>query len=443
MDTQYTFGTSANAYYKGHDLRIRWDDRSLGVIVNEKDGMLAIDVKDHDTIHNTPLASQAAAEKIGDTETQHVYERVQMDFWQWAGEACKDYGFETVYQAGRSGGWLAVAGTENIPGSELIEPGEEDVDLRDRFLAFAFAIEQAIEGEGGYKQQFYAALVEAGEEHRDPVDCPNCGNAIDPRKPLDGHQPHCLLNVLLGVLMDRDHVPSEFDLTKIDPDILWDRFGGTAADWVAEQMGIPNYPSMGGEPEPNEEVGQNWETNEPIVEAEEPNELESKMRYEREQEEAEEPRFGEVELRPFVTDDDANFPDDTLYLYEVSDGVLFEDAEGRLFNRVGHGPVQGSVEIVDDDELHAYWDVTTRVRLHGPAPATFSKAAPRNVLEMRRVAGEIVAPHEAEDNKIALFAATGEVESGVAEAVRYHIKEDTEPVAFASDLADYLERVGG
>lgn len=77
------------------------------------------------------------------------------------------------------------------------------------------------------------------------------------------------------------------------------------------------------------------------------------------------PRFIDLELHPFRKDPDDNWPDDTLYLYEVEHGALFEDAQGNLFNVVGYGPVQGSIEIVDDDEAHGYWDVTTRVRLHG------------------------------------------------------------------------------
>lgn len=75
--------------------------------------------------------------------------------------------------------------------------------------------------------------------------------------------------------------------------------------------------------------------------------------------------FADIELDSFSRDADGQFPPDTNYLYELPDGQLFEDAQGRLFNRVGHGPVQGSVEIVDDEETHAYWDVITRVRLHG------------------------------------------------------------------------------
>jgi hypothetical protein len=71
---------------------------------------------------------------------------------------------------------------------------------------------------------------------------------------------------------------------------------------------------------------------------------------------------------------------------------------------------------------------------------TWSKAAPRNVDEMRHVAAQIVEPIEADWNKIALFAATGEIEAGVARGVRDHIEQDPHPVMFADDLADYLER---
>lgn len=73
------------------------------------------------------------------------------------------------------------------------------------------------------------------------------------------------------------------------------------------------------------------------------------------------PRFGEVDLKPFAKDADGNWPPNTAYLFELDHGQAFEDAEGHYFNLVGHGPVQGSLEIVDGLELHAYWDVTTRV----------------------------------------------------------------------------------
>lgn len=78
------------------------------------------------------------------------------------------------------------------------------------------------------------------------------------------------------------------------------------------------------------------------------------------------PRFDEIELKPFARDAEEEWPQGTKYLYELSDGELFEDAEGRLFNRIGPGPVQGSVEIEDDEEYHAYWEGDTRVR---PCPS--------------------------------------------------------------------------
>lgn len=324
MDTHYTFGTSANAYFNGHDLRIRWEDRSLGVIVNEKDGMLAIDVKDRDTIHNTPLASQAAAKKIGDTETQHVYESVQMDFWQWAGEACKEYGFETVYQAGRSGGWLAVAGTENIPGSELIEPGEEDEDLRDRFLAFAFAVEQAIEGEGGYKQQFYAALVAAGENHRETVDCPNCGEQLMYHtEPSRGHAESCVLVPLLRTIEDRGELDLKgVDVSTIDVEELWDKLGPIVDD-LEQRLGGGERSIGGG-------------------------------------------KFGEFSVDGFAPhDQDGASIDGIVSLGSVPHYLTVEDKAGNHFKVIGYGPVQGSVEVANKDDERAYVDVSVYVQMVG------------------------------------------------------------------------------
>lgn len=73
------------------------------------------------------------------------------------------------------------------------------------------------------------------------------------------------------------------------------------------------------------------------------------------------PRFGELDLAPFGKDPDGEWPEDTAYLFELDDGQQFADAEGRFFHKIGPGPVQGSLEIMDADEVHAYWDVTTRV----------------------------------------------------------------------------------
>lgn len=77
------------------------------------------------------------------------------------------------------------------------------------------------------------------------------------------------------------------------------------------------------------------------------------------------PIFGEIELTPFKPDDDTGeYAGGIVRLDTLPDGALFEDAEGRLFNVVSQGPTQGSTEIVDDDEVHSYYDCGTRVRLH-------------------------------------------------------------------------------
>jgi hypothetical protein len=80
------------------------------------------------------------------------------------------------------------------------------------------------------------------------------------------------------------------------------------------------------------------------------------------------PRFGEVELTPFRPDGDTGEnPEGTVRLDGLENGALFEDEQGNLFNIVSQGPMQGSTEIVDDEETHAYYDCGALVKRHGPA----------------------------------------------------------------------------
>ena len=81
-----------------------------------------------------------------------------------------------------------------------------------------------------------------------------------------------------------------------------------------------------------------------------------------------EPRFGEIELTPFRPDGDTGEkPEGTVRLDDLENGALFEDAQGNLFNIVSQGPTQGSTEIVDDEETHAYYDCGALVKRHGAA----------------------------------------------------------------------------
>lgn len=222
-DPQYSFDTERNSYFNGRDLRVTETGTGHRIIVNVKDGMLAVEVKDRSIARDYPADVLAAAEQLGDERTQQIYEEVQGEFWQWADDAAKRYQFETVYQAGRSGGWLAVAGTEGFDAATLIEPaeGEEgDADLRERFLAFAFEVERSIEDE--WRPLFHQQVKAVAAE---PVyKCPNCSQQIDPAEP--GHETGCVFGALLTVIEDRgDTELANFAVEDFDVDGLWNDLG--------------------------------------------------------------------------------------------------------------------------------------------------------------------------------------------------------------------------
>jgi hypothetical protein len=73
------------------------------------------------------------------------------------------------------------------------------------------------------------------------MSCPNCGREVREAGDFDGHAPHCLLAALVGVLLDRGHDLTGIDLGDIDADALWHAYGGPAADFLAEQLGLDHY----------------------------------------------------------------------------------------------------------------------------------------------------------------------------------------------------------
>ncbi len=75
-----------------------------------------------------------------------------------------------------------------------------------------------------------------------PVKCPNCDRELSIANRCEHISSGCLLGVFEGVLADRGYEPEQLDLSKVDSDALWGRFGGKAVDWVAEQMGLTPYP---------------------------------------------------------------------------------------------------------------------------------------------------------------------------------------------------------
>ena len=72
-----------------------------------RDGHPAVCVKDR---HLWARELPGAYEILSESEIDAIYEGVAFDFWQvWAPSLASDYGYE-IGQAGRSGGWLTVAG---------------------------------------------------------------------------------------------------------------------------------------------------------------------------------------------------------------------------------------------------------------------------------------------------------------------------------------------
>lgn len=158
-NTQYTFDTQPNDYFLGTDLRVT-DGTEHTIIVNEKDGMLGVNVKDEQTVQDFPADVMEAWNRLPEQRRQQVYERVKGEYWLWVADLAQTYDFAGISQEGRDGGWLCVTGL-GIDGGDLIDPGPgtEARDERDRFLAFAFEAERAIEDD--WRGQLYEAFKQA------------------------------------------------------------------------------------------------------------------------------------------------------------------------------------------------------------------------------------------------------------------------------------------
>jgi hypothetical protein len=159
--------TKPNAYFRGSDLIVFEDGRSA--VVNVKDGAPAVEVKDYFAYHNAP-DFRAAYETIGEARAGALYECAQEDFWRDAERLAEERGFNSIGQAGHSGGWLWVEGTRFLDYivvlPELtIPPADETADdetrteyasmiaERDRFFAFALDItEMVTRAQNGYRE---------------------------------------------------------------------------------------------------------------------------------------------------------------------------------------------------------------------------------------------------------------------------------------------------
>lgn len=158
-DHTYTFENRSNSYFMGSDVVVTRDDGAQ-ITINGKDGMVAVNVKDHsawsfpDDVK--PLAadlnranrSRMAGDEYGREDwTDILYEQAQERWWEDAHELAQEAGFGRVWSSGRSGGWCCIDGTNgDRDWPRIAHPeDEDDREFRDQILQLLFDIHSCIE----------------------------------------------------------------------------------------------------------------------------------------------------------------------------------------------------------------------------------------------------------------------------------------------------------
>lgn len=138
----YTFDTEPNAYFLGQDVRVTDHANGATILVNVKDGMWAVNVKD-DVIHASyPRDIQNALDTISEREAASAYNAAIESWWDDAQSSASERGFEDgVNTAGRSSGWMALPDTSDWEPTMLLSPkGQLELTRRDRFLSLGFEV---------------------------------------------------------------------------------------------------------------------------------------------------------------------------------------------------------------------------------------------------------------------------------------------------------------
>lgn len=177
----YVFGYSPNGYFQSNDGLITRDDGQT-IKINSYDGHMAFCVKDHqmDSVPSDTL--RHARDQINEAEGEDghyglpysmlLYDVIREDYWHWLGEEANEHGFDNVFSAGRSSGWAVVHDTTELANNFLTvqdpeaiailgEDVERLVEVRNRFLEFAFDAVEAIES---FRQEYYRRLYEEYQE---------------------------------------------------------------------------------------------------------------------------------------------------------------------------------------------------------------------------------------------------------------------------------------
>lgn len=289
----YTFDTKPNSYFQGRDVRVSSEKRGGTVILNEKDGMWAVNVKDDETLRDYPADVQLAIANLPEGVIEGIAERVREQWWREANELADNHDFEDgVTQEGREGGWMAVINTKTWEPSTLLDPSEpwEERD-RNRFLALAFdaianmdharqnfftevreahqelqhellaasewvgAHVRSLDGENfviglvtvrngrpiftnGTSSRFSFAnevtLIDKGSSQLAYSECQGCGRSFPSDKP--GHETGCVIGALLSTLQDRGFDFSGTDIAEIDADSWWEGTFGPACDAIEGEL---------------------------------------------------------------------------------------------------------------------------------------------------------------------------------------------------------------
>lgn len=165
---EYEFTNTSNSYFMGNDVLVTrtFDGRSIRI--NGKDGMCAVEVKDHDGswLGALPDDVRKLAEDLNranahrltqwadDDWTTDLYRTAAEGWWESATEGAKGFGFDGVYSAGRSGGWCCIDGTNAEDAQRIFHPqDEDDRDFRGRFLGLAFELVSTIASEREWWQE--------------------------------------------------------------------------------------------------------------------------------------------------------------------------------------------------------------------------------------------------------------------------------------------------
>lgn len=139
----YTFSDQPNSYFRGIDLRVGRTDDGRVIVINEKEGFWALNVKSEWIFGQRTAAVRTAGENLTDDMMMRLEEQAKQFFYQEAEDLAVNHGFDggtgQIFYEGRQGGWLCLEGTRAFEATHPREPiDDEERQYIDKWLAFCF-----------------------------------------------------------------------------------------------------------------------------------------------------------------------------------------------------------------------------------------------------------------------------------------------------------------